>query len=226
MCYSPTIGIGGCLPRPRFPRFPGCFPGRGQQHHRTGADMHVGWRNNWWGGGHSVKGYGIDLNGDGRFNRGKDGVLVFDFNRDGKYSDNEISRSNDLMKAFRGDFDFNGDGRVCRGERARGRCLQRQARAMDKNRNGRLEANEISAAGGGVWIDKDKDGKFDCGERRSVYNLPGRFGEWGGRRLDYVDPFSGSARTSRNNHWWNPRPWFPSPVFGGGGGCGFGRTFF
>lgn len=182
------------------------FPGWGDQYHRTGSDFNVGWRRNWWNGWQPVKGYGVDLNGDGQFNRGKDGVLVFDFNRDGKLSDGEINRSNDLMKAFRGDFDFNGDGRVCNCERRRGEILRQQARKMDRDRNGRLEANELSGAGARVWIDKDRDGRVDKGESHSVYNLPGRFGEWGGRRLDFVDPFSGTARTSRN--WWR-RPFFP-----------------
>lgn len=172
-----------------FPTFHGNLP-----------DSNVGDRQfMWWH--NDVKGYGLDLDGDGRYTRGRDGVLAFDFNRDGKLSDQEIQRSNNMLKAFGGNFDLDGDGRVTWWERMQGQNLKREAMRYDRNRDGVLDANEIARAGGKVWIDRNRDGKADRSETFSPYNFPT---PWFGRgSLGYVDP--------RNNYSmvWNFPPYFP-----------------
>jgi EF hand len=227
---------GGCIrplpwrPQPIDGR--GCdWLNRGRDHHRNLPDQNVG---NWWNrcpfGPKNNNGYVIDLNNNGRYDRGRDGVLVFDTNRDGKYDQRDVSNTNDMMKAAAGNYDFNNDGRVSCCERRRGMFLRQRFARLDQNRDGRLDTREISQGGGKVWIDKSRGGGISQDELHSPYNLPGRwFGE-GSRRLDSVDPRWGS-QTSRNFPWWNrprigirPRPFpqpFPTPFFAQGGRCGY-----
>jgi hypothetical protein len=151
-----------------------------------------------------VKGYGLDLDGDGRYTRGRDGVLAFDYNGDGQLSQAEIERSNAALKAFGGNFDLNGDGQVGWFERLRGRALQREMRQRDLDGDGTLSSWELAAAGGRVWVDRDRDGRADGGEVHSVYNFPGPWGE--SRHLDYVNPRWGTAH-STPNWWWDGWGW-------------------
>ena len=59
-----------------------------------------------------VRGYGLDLNNNGRYDRGQDGVLAFDFNRDGRLDKKELTKSREMLRAFGGNCDLNGDGNV------------------------------------------------------------------------------------------------------------------
>lgn len=193
------------------------FPSRWDQgqYQQNSPDIHTGggnhfWRQrgNFWSQGTS--GYGINLNQRPGHQRGQDGVLVFDMNRDGKYNKKDVQNSNDMMKAATGNFDFNNDGRVDFMERIRGNSLRKQYGKMDTDRDGRLSADEISRAGGRVWVDHSREGNVNNNELHSVYNVPGqdRWGRQGSQRLDFVDPFSRTSHTSPN---------FP---YFGGGGCG------
>lgn len=202
----PGIGPGGCFPQPQpWPPY-----NRGQYHGNL-PDAQVGNRP-WggWFGQEPVRGFGLDLDNDGRYTRGQDGVLAFDFNRDGRLNQNEIERSNQMLKAMGGNYDANGDGNVSFWERIQGEHLRKQGQSYDRNRDGRLDTNELSQAGGKVWIDRDRDGRADRSETHSPYSFPGRWG--GSQRLDFVDPWGGYNRTSDNWSWYQP-PW-------GGGGCG------
>jgi len=194
------------------------------QYQQNSTDIYTGRGNHFWrerGTGfwnnHGTSGYGLNLNQQPGHQRGQDGVLVFDSNKDGKFTSAEVQRSNDLMKAATGNYDFNNDGRVDFMERIRGNSLRKQYTKMDTNRDGRLDANEINSAGGRVWIDSSRDGKISNNETHSVYNVPGqdRWGNHGSQRLDFVDPFSRTSHTSPNRPWYGGG--YPS-----GCGCGFG----
>jgi len=201
-----TYGFPGatrCCPWPPQPQ--PWFPPSRPQYGQNLPDAEVGNRwNCWWR--EPVRGYGLDLNGDGRYDRGQDGVLAFDFNRDGRLDDNEIGRSNAMLKAYGGNYDLNGDGNVDFWERIQGEKLRKQAAKYDTNRDGRFDAHELSQAGGRVWVDRDRDGRADQNETHSPYSIPGPYG--GSRRLDVVDPYWNYNRTSDNNWFWgwNP-PW-------------------
>ena len=63
-------------------------------------------------GTQQTQGYGLDLNRSGRYEAGRDGVLAFDLNRDGRVSPQEVQRSNQMLNAAGGNLDLNNDGRV------------------------------------------------------------------------------------------------------------------
>jgi EF hand domain-containing protein len=154
-------------------------------------------------------GYVLDFNRNGRYDKGRDGVLAFDMNRDGRIDRNDINNTNSMMKAATGNYDLNGDGRISWVERARGRSLQGQYARLDRNRDGRLSTHEIAAGGGKVWIDSSRGGGVSRNELHSPYRLPNSRGFGPSQRLDYVDPFSQHSHTS-NNFWGG----------GWGGSCG------
>ncbi len=207
----------------------GYWPGRHRpsQFQQNSTDIHTGGGNHYWNRrgrwftGHGTRGYGINLNQRPGHQRGQDGVLVFDMNKDGKYDKRDVQNSNDLMKSATGNFDFNRDGRVDRAERIRGNRLRNQYRQM-AGRDGVLQTHEMSRAGGRVWIDSSKGGGVGRNELHSVYSVPSRdaYGNRTTQRLDSVNPFSGTSRTTSNRSYWGgPRPW------GGGYGGGWGGGF-
>jgi hypothetical protein len=217
------------LPRADYPYFPGNFPGNSGT---TGSgslpscwggwypqgswnmnlpDAQVGgndlfrcpWFNN------STRGYGLDLDFNGSYDRGTDGVLSFDFNNDGRLDKNEIQKSNNMLKAMGGDYDLNGDGKVGWSERMRGEQLRQQGQKFDTNHDGILDAGELNRAGAKVGVDKNKDGRFSADETHSIYNFPT---PWFGRgSLDYVVPGYNMSHVSYNNPWSPPCPWPPTP---------------
>ncbi len=206
-------------PQPRY----GIFPGEGSGiplHPRDSyGDRGLGWNfqdvntGSHWGHWqrHSDRGYGLDMNRNGRFDRGRDGVLVFDLNGDGRYDKRDVRNTNDMMKSVTGNWDFNGDGYVSRSEARRGNQLRWRYQSMDRNRDGRLDKWEMSQAGGRVWVDKSRGGGVGRNELHSVWNVPNSNG-WGpSQRLDFVDPFS---RINGNSSSWS-HPGF-GPHYGGG----------
>lgn len=217
MGMGPMGPMGGGMPQ--MGGFP---PMGGGEYQRTLGDSFTGgvrFGSGGFMGGFSVQpneGYGLDFNRNGRYDRGRDGVLVFDTNRDGKYDKKDVQQSNDLMQAASGNFDFNRDGKVSFAERIRGNVLRAKFQQMDTNRDGRLDTQEMARGGGRVWMDQNRDGQVNGGETSSVFNMPsnGRFGPT--ERLDFVDPTRQTSHTS-NNGMHGP--------FGGGGypGCGCGR---
>jgi len=158
-------------------------------------------------------GFGVDMNGDGKYQGGVDGILAFDKNNDGKLSKQEITDSNKLLKAFNGDFDLNGDGKVGFFERIQGKALQKKAQKMDKNHDGKLDNNELQQAGAKVGIDQNGDGKCNADETYTVNNIPN---QWGGTSsIGAV----GQNYTQMNNNvpcyqppWHPPMPWQP-PIY-------------
>jgi EF hand len=156
-------------------------------------------------------GYVIDMNRNGRYNKGQDGVLAFDMNRDGRIDRKDINNTRFMMQAATGNYDFDQDGRTSFFERIRGNALRGQYNRLDSNRDGRLSAHEINSGGGKVWIDSSRGGGVGRNELHSVYNLPNSRGYGPSQRLDFVDPFSKTSHTS-NNYWG-----------GGGWGCCHGH---
>lgn len=209
------ITFGGCRPLRRpFIGFPNPFcPPRADSHQGNLQDTHTGGRVrgssiNCWRGNHfhprseQTKGYALDLNKNGRYDRGQDAVLVFDMNRDGKYDQNDISNTNKMMKAASGDYDMNGDGHVSRSEKIQGAILRQRYNQMDRNRDGKLSTEEMKAGGGKAWVDSSQGGGIGKNELHSVDNIPSRFIGGTTQRIDYVDPYRDTNGTSNNQPWW------------------------
>lgn len=203
MLYRPPNNPGVWTSRP-FPQpQPYGQPGRNFQDVHTGGFQRGGWRNRFL---EPTRGFGIDLNGNGRFDRGRDGVLVFDFNRDGKIDQKEISGTNNMMKAASGDYDFDGDGKVSKKERFMGAIYRRKFAKMDRNRDGKLSAGEISAGGGRIWKDRNRDGRVGKTELHSPFQVP-RGWRRPSARVDVGT--NGWSRITPNRDPWGPRPRVP-----------------
>jgi hypothetical protein len=149
-----------------------------------------------------TNGFALDNNNNGRYDRGKDGVLAMDLNRDGRVSPQEIEGSRARLNSMGGNFDVNGDGRTTVCERAQGASYQREMQQYDTNHDGRLSGGEFANAGGRVLVDGNQDGKFQSWEQHSPFNFP--TGGFGSGRLNQVDPFCGS--NSVNHSPWG-RAW-------------------
>lgn len=197
----------------------GC--GGGYQGNFSGVytgNTRASWRCNGYGGGRwhvtPTQGYGLDLNRNGRFDRGRDGVLVFDTNRDGRYDDRDVKNTSNMMRAVTGDVDFNNDGYRSASERVQGAMLRSQYARLDRNRDGVLDTREIAGAGGKVWVDHSRGGSITRNELYSPFRIPNAAG-WGpSQRLDAVNPFARASHTS-NNWGWN------APCYGPVGGYGY-----
>ena len=192
-------------------QFPGAFrplPMHPSISHNANLDNAVVGTRNWGLGFQTdVTGYGLDLNRNGRYDRGSDGVLAFDFNRNGKISDKEIRSSKELLRAFGGNDDINGDGKITICERSKAEKLRKRAARMDHNRDGRLSNDEISRANGRILVDHNRDGRFTETESYSPYSVPNSNG-FGRGRIDFVDP---RFNYTQVNHGWS---WSRPPAFG------------
>ncbi len=187
------------------------------------ADAQVGGSK--WGGflnpfQRPTEGYALDFNRNGRYDRGRDGVLVFDTNRDGKYDKKDVQGTNNMMQSVTGNYDFNNDGRVSMGERLSGASLRRQYQQLDRNRDGVLSQQEMSAGGGRVWIDSSRGGGVSANELHSVNSIPGGGIGRPRQEVDFVNPFNRTSHTS--NAGWNQGPigggWNPGGGMGPWGG--------
>lgn len=98
------------------------------------------------------RGYGLDLDSNGRFDRGRDGVLAFDFDKNGSVSSNEVRDSRAALDAFSGNQDGNGDGNVTSEEAAQSQRLAGLVAKFDANGDGKLNNAELKAADAKVLI--------------------------------------------------------------------------
>lgn len=153
-----------------------------------------------------TEGFGVDLNQDGRYTRGQDGVLAMDLNRDGRITPDEIEKSREKLKAMGGNFDLNGDGRVTPTERSKGAAYQREMQQYDRNGDGRLSAGEFANAGGRVLVDRNRDGRFDSWESHSPFNFPTP--GFGRGRINFIDPYGGGTSVHNYNRPWGPPPFY------------------
>ncbi|MFN8608941.1 MAG: hypothetical protein U0931_15515 [Vulcanimicrobiota bacterium] len=149
---------------------------------------------------HQRRGYALDLNGDGRYTKGQDGVLAFDLNGDGKVSGQEIHKSRAILMSLGGNYDFSGDGKVTAEETARGHELAgKYSQMFDLNHDGTLEAGELQRAGARVLVDSNRNGKFENAESQTINNLPSI--GYGRASLDYVNPFMANGSVSNRGAW-------------------------
>lgn len=192
----------GCGPSPWPPGPFGPYGGYNSGHGNL-PYAHVG--NHGFFGLQPTQGYGLDLNNNGRYDRGQDGVLAFDLNRDGRVTPDEIEQSRQRLNSFGGNYDQNGDGHVSFCERLSGRRQQREMQGLDLDGDGRLSAYELARGGGRVLVDGNRDGRFQPWEQHSPFNFPTP--GFGRGSINQVDPFWGG--TSVHNHGWGPyRPFY------------------
>lgn len=179
----------------------------------------------------------IDSNKDGRYTAGTDKVLALDLNHDGKITRSDITGTKTRLNAMGGNFDLNHDGKTSWFEKIKGKALQKDMMKKDTNHDGRLDAQEFDRAGGRVLIDRNRDGQLTPNESYSPFKFP--TGGFGSGHLNFIDPFSHQASTSRNPSPWSggqfgggfggfPGGGFPGGGFPGGGfpGGGFGGGGF
>jgi hypothetical protein len=185
----------GCFPPPPPPPY---WNERGNL-----PNANVG-RDNWWCGGNDTKGFAVDINRNGRYDRGQDGVLAMDLNRDGIVSRQEIEASRQRLMAFQGNYDFNNDGRVDWSESFRGQHYSRQMEKYDQDGDGQLSPREFAQAGGRVLVDRNQDGRFQPWEQHSPFNFP--MPGFGNGRLGDISPWGTEVHRRRDYH---PRPWGP-----------------
>jgi hypothetical protein len=200
---QPGIWNGGCYPYPpQRPCYPSPWPPQHQwnQGHWNLPNANVGQHG--FLGLETTNGYAIDLNNNGRYDRGKDGVLAMDLNRDGRITPQEIEESRARLNAMGGNYDVNGDGRTTVCERMQGERYRCEMQKYDTNRDGRLDANEYANAGGRVLVDQNRDGKFQPWENHSPFNFPTP--GFGRGRLNFVDPFWGASSVHHRENWWGP----------------------
>lgn len=168
---------GGCQPRPLPMPMPGgcCRP-----QPQPMEDIYMGrGKPPSWLPGHVGRGFGVDLDGDGRFQRGSDGILAYDFNRNGRFDGNEAMQTNVMLKVARGNFDLDGNGKVGFMEAIASRKMQK--RFESQIRSGELGAN--------LWVDRDGDGKLDQGEANRVNVTPQTL-----ERFTHGDPLGGCCQ--------------------------------
>ncbi|MBX3170800.1 MAG: hypothetical protein KF760_25565 [Candidatus Eremiobacteraeota bacterium] len=210
----------GCYPTyPTFPRWPQPQPCPQPWPGPWGWNQNHGNLENATVGRHGflglerTKGYGVDMNGDGRYTPGRDAVLAMDLNRDGRVTPDEIEKSREKLQAMGGNYDFNHDGQTSICERMKGQGYQREMQRYDTNGDGRLDAGEFARAGGRVLVDSNRDGKFQDWEQHSPFNFP--TGGFGRGRINYIDPFCGTTSVNERSPWspgpWGPGPWNPGP---------------
>ena len=115
------------------------------------------------------RGFGVDLDGDGKIDSKNDGFLAFP-NKEGKY---DVKHANNLLKAFAGDSDFDNDGKVSEDEKARGEKLKARGQEMDLDKDGVLGAWELQKAGAAVvTVGKGEDGQTEFGLTGLPNSLP------------------------------------------------------
>lgn len=191
--YHNGITTGGCYRPDRSPWGPRC-PRNHPTWHQNLPDSPVG-QHGWWCP-HTTQGYGIDLNGNGRYDRGQDGVLAFDLDHDGRIEDREIQESNQRLKAFGGNYDLNDDGKVTFCERMKAERYAQEMQHLDANQDGALDANELARGGGSICIDQNRDGHVQPWEQHSPYSFPTP--GFGRGSIGYVDP---RCNDTRVDHW-------------------------
>lgn len=202
--YQQNIWQGGCFPQPTFPGPWGPQNYQWNQGHGNLPNANVG--HHGFLGLATTNGYGLDLNNDGRYTRGQDGVVAMDLNRDGRITPQEIEESRARLNSMSGNYDINGDGKTTICERSQGQRYQREMRRYDADGDGRLNTWELNNAGGRVLVDQNRDGKFQPWETHSPFNFPTP--GFGRGRLNFVDPFSNYSSVNHRETVWGPRPFF------------------
>jgi len=145
------------------------------------------------------KGFGIDLNGDGRYSSDTDGLLAFDLDGDGKYTSTDVENTSKYLRALSGEQDLDGDGRVSFQERSDAHNMIKQFGSADLDQDGVLQGWEISELGGMVVkLGNDADGN----PTSSIQNLPGFEADRQPPQSAVSDPLAGQ-RQAEFDAWRN-----------------------
>lgn len=158
-----------------------------------------------------ILGFGIDLNGSGNFERKSDGILAFDFNRDGMLDKDEITQSRDILKSFSQPHYFPGGD--TQEERWNSEGIMRLRAQIDKNNDGRLDRQELKESNAMLWVDHNGDGKPGTEVFASETYRADSFSTENNpfRELEFVDVRQGQAQ-SRGKSFFPPQPPF-NPYF-------------
>ena len=138
-------------------------------------------------------GYGVDLNGDGKYTAGQDAVVGLDLNGDGKLSESEVNRSNQILSNWGGDADYNDDGKVSKQEQAD----YTRGKQLDRDGDGVLSQSELKKGGAKAWVDRDGDGIIGKGETHEVDKI-GR-GLRGSSQIADITPGEDKARVKNKS---------------------------
>lgn len=196
------------------------------------------------------KGFGIDLNNDGRYNKETDGLLAFDLDGDGKYTSTDVETTQQYLRAMAGEEDLNGDGQVSFKERSDAHNMMKHFGSADLDQDGVLQGWEIAELGGMVVrLGTDEEGN----PTSSIQNLPGFEADRKPAQPNPLDP--ASIPPNPEFEAWQKQSWdiwgnmlgfdiagimtgsspFPNlmqfpptgpSMFGGGGGGGMGFPMF
>ncbi len=115
-------------------------------------------------------GFGIDLNGDGRYNKNQDGLLALDMDGDGKYTSKDVQNTANYLKALSGEEDLNGDGTVSFQEKKDAHNMLKQFGSIDLDQDGVIQGWELSEMGAMV-VRLGTDGEGN--PTSSIQELPG-----------------------------------------------------
>lgn len=142
-------------------------------------------------------GFALDVNNDGKYEAGTDGVLAFDLNHDGTVDDKEIAQSKNILNA-RDNPTLSFFGREIPNP------AYQQAQALGLAGDQPLSADQIAHAGGRVLVQDGTEGggggvlgvlsqrpKWDT---YSVFNFPTGNGQRGS--LSSLDPTGGYSHVS------------------------------
>lgn len=166
---------------------------------KTFADMNVGnmgIKSTFGGGeGPSFQGFGVDLDGDGKFSGDKDGVLAFDTNKDGKIDIGEMQASNRILKTLSGKTEVGG---VVLGE-----SKEQLIAKYDRDKDGKVSSYELKAAGAMVVTDSNQDGQFHDEKAQAIDSVQTAGGKRAltGLSLDGKASVSGAEQGGGNWGW-------------------------
>lgn len=134
-----------------------------------------------------AKGLGVDLNGDGKFNAGKDGQLALDLDGNGIYDKNDIKDTLTMLQLFSGKTEgttggFSGFGGFNQADQAKLVLLKARGKQADLNGDGVLSGWELHKMGAKVLVNdktsqnpvKNYDGTVTAGGLQAR-TVPGAF---------------------------------------------------
>jgi hypothetical protein len=136
-------------------------------------------------GTQQLRGYAVDLNDNGRYDRGQDAVVGLDLNYDGKLDASEIARTNAILTSPSDDADTNHDGKVSDKEKVDNFNFREQYKRIDRDGDGKVSNFELNAAGAKAWVDRDGDGTIDKDETQSINKIRAADKE---SRISEIDP--------------------------------------
>ena len=108
------------------------------------------------GGPEWIQGLGVDLNGDGKFEHGKDGHLALDLNGDGVYTREDVRDTLQMLKIFSGETGKEAGvvgGGFNQADQAKLLLLQARGKQADLNKDGVLSSWELTRMGGRAVVD-------------------------------------------------------------------------